>query len=130
MFLLLLLRETLRVSFIAAYQTCITQKARRAKLININFPRAAKKLFRCTVIWKKILVWQLIIPEAGLLQHFLQLRKLSQATRKALAGRMLCRPAVYSYFRELCAFVHCDFAIDKMPLDISNGTFTRRDRVS
>jgi len=32
-------------------QACTTQKARRAKLININSPRAAKVYF--VVVWKK-----------------------------------------------------------------------------
>jgi len=32
-------------SFIAVYQACTNQKARRAKLININYPRVAKLYF-------------------------------------------------------------------------------------
>jgi len=32
--------------------------------------------------------------EVGLLQHFLQSRKLPRTARKAFAGRMLCRPTL------------------------------------
>ena len=70
----------------------------KGQIININFPRVAKVYFsisfRCgdfVVVWKKI--WNdNCLFEVEFLQHFLQLRKLSQAARKAFAGRMLCRP--------------------------------------
>jgi len=61
-------------------QACTTQKARRSKLTNINLSRAAKSTSFCCSL-KKILERQLHpnIFEVGLLQHFLQLRKLLRA---------------------------------------------------
>jgi len=39
------------------------------------------------------------LSEVGLLQRFLHLRKLPLVARKALAGPMLCRPAIH-YLRQ------------------------------
>jgi len=54
-------------------------------------------LFRCgdfVVVWKKF--WNSnYLFEVELLQHFLQLRTLSRAARKAFAGRMLCRRGLH-----------------------------------
>jgi len=53
--------------------------------------------FRCrdfVVVWKKYWNYNYLFG-IELLQYFLQLKKLLHATRKAWAGRMLCRPAVH-----------------------------------
>ena len=59
--------------------------------------------FRCVdflAVWKKF--WNSnYLFEVELLQHFLQLRKLSRAARKVFAGRMLCRPGLHELDRQL-----------------------------
>jgi len=59
--------------------------------------------FRCRdflVVWKKF--WNSnYLFEVELLQHFLQVRKLSWAARKAFAGRVLCRPGLHELDRQL-----------------------------
>jgi len=49
-----------------------------------KFSMGHKSLICCTVIWKKILERQLIVPEVSLLQHF-------SAIEKALMGQK-CDP--------------------------------------
>jgi len=39
--------------------------------------------------------------EVELLQHFQQFRKLSRAARIAFAGRVLCRPGLHDFDRQL-----------------------------
>ena len=78
-------------------QACTTQKARRAKLININSPRAAKSLFRHSV--KEIMKGQVIIRSRAFATF--SATEFSGAARRDLAGRMwpagrmLCRPALW-----------------------------------
>ena len=76
----------------------------KVQIININLPQAHKSLISFwygyfIVAWNKI--WNdNYLFEVELLQHFLQLRKLALAARKAFAGRMLpagrmlCRSAL------------------------------------
>jgi len=78
------------------------QKARSAKLININLPWVYSILFRCSL--KEILEQKIIILlKNRLLQQFLQSKKLSRAAGKALrdrmrpAGRILFRPALNAH---------------------------------
>jgi len=74
----------------ALCQACTTQKSWRAKLININSPAGSKSLFRCRV--EEILKGNQLC-EVGLLQHFLQLRKISGATcgpRTLCCAGLLC----------------------------------------
>jgi len=63
----------------------------KGQIININLPRAAKSIsFRCrdfVVAWKKLLNDNYLF-EVELLQHFLQLRKLSH--RAACGPRAVC----------------------------------------
>jgi len=73
----------------------------KGQIININFPRVAKVYFsisfRCgdfVVVWKKI--WNdNCLFEVEFLQHFLQLRKLSQAV--CCAGRSTRCVILYNY---------------------------------
>jgi len=65
------------------YQACTMQKAQRAKLANINLPRAAKYISFCCSS-KEILKQLIIYPKSA--------AAISSTTAKALAGRMLCRP--------------------------------------
>jgi len=80
-----------KMSCDCVYQVCTTQKVQRAEVININSRRAAghKSLCHCTVVWKKNLEQQLIIPEVRLLQHILQLRKASWTVLQYLQTRIL-----------------------------------------
>ena len=84
--------------FNAVYQACTTQKARRAKLININSPRAAS-LFCHSV--EEILKGQVIIRSRAFATF--SATEFSRAARKDLAGRMwpagrmLCRPVIGKY---------------------------------
>jgi len=50
------------------------------------------------VAWKKF--WNNYLFEVKLLQHFLQLRKLSQAARKDFASLLLCRPGINELDRQ------------------------------
>jgi len=85
---------------IALNQACCTaQKARSAKMININFLRAAKVYSILFRYWFGRYSGTINYLKNRLLQHFLQPRKHSRAARKAPRGhmrpavRMLCRPA-------------------------------------
>jgi len=80
-------------------------KARPAQLTKLKGPNYQHKFaaggpqkfisFRCrdfVAVWKKF--WNdNCLFEITLLQHFHQLKKLSQTARKAFAGHMLCKPA-------------------------------------
>ena len=80
--------------FHSLHQACTIQKARRAKLSTLicRWPQMSIS-FRCgdfVVVWKKF--WKNnCLLEVEIVQHFLQLRKLSRATRNAFTDRMLCR---------------------------------------
>jgi len=70
-------------------QAYTTQKAQRAKSLTGH-----KGLFHFDVVWKKLQNYNYLF-EVELLQHILQLRKLSCLQEKALwAAYMLCRPGL------------------------------------
>jgi len=89
--------------FRSLHQACTIQKARRAKLLTLICRGPQMSIsFRCgdfIVVWKKF--WNNnYLFEFKLLQHFLQLRKLSRTARKAFAGRMLCRRGLHELDRQ------------------------------
>ena len=66
-----------------------------AQLRKLEGPNYQHKCAAGRKVYMEEITERQLLIRGRALQHFLQFRKLSRATRKAFAGRMLCRPAVY-----------------------------------